>query len=314
MFVTKISAKSTAEEVVGYFQTDLTGKVAIVTGSNSGIGMETARVLSLVGAKVIMPCRTLDRSNEAIVKIKQTVPNADLIPMQLDLSDFASVRSFAELFLSLGLPLHMLINNAGLILNERILTVDGYETTFQVNHLGHFLLVDLLTPRLVSSGASRIIIVSSSGQSTFLPSTGIDFNNLNSDTKKYSAMEAYCQSKLANIHHAKELQQRLKDTGVKVACVHPGCIVTQLGRQFSYADVWDLICRLRWSRIEWDAYKTIEQGASTTVYCAVVPDLEKGKFYINNNVSTRFLNEQADSIELARKLWQISIDMTRVVK
>lgn len=308
---TKIFAKFTAEEIVQHFQTDLSGKVAIVTGSNSGIGMETARVLSLVGAKVIIPCRTLERSEKAIKKIKETVPEADLVSMQLDLSNFASIRSFVRSFLSFGLPLHILINNAGLISSERVLTVDGYETTFAVNHLGHFLLVNLLTEKLVITGSARIIIVSSSGQSTFLPSTGIDFNNLNGEVK-FSSMEAYCRSKLANIYHAKELQRQLKDTNVTVACVHPGCIMTNITRQFSYATLWDFICRLRWSRIEWDATKTIEQGASTTVYCAVMPGLEKGKFYVNNNVSTRLLNEQADNIELAKKLWHLSTDMTQV--
>lgn len=302
-----LTNKTTAEQVIQELQTDLHGKVAIVTGCNSGIGLETSRVLSLAGAKVILPCRTLTRAQEAIRHIQKTVPNADLVPMQLDLSEFASIHTFVTSFLALDLPLDILINNAGTILSHKQFTVDGYETIFAVNHLAHFLLVNLLVDKLEST-SSRVVIVSSSGQAQFLPETGMDFENLNSE-KYFSPMAAYVQSKLANIYHAKELQRQLKN--VSVCCLHPGLIVkTNIGRQFSYSALWDLMCRLRWNKIEWGASKSIEQGASTIVYCAVVPDLEKGGYYINHQVTTEYLNEQADNIELQKKLWDISMDMT----
>ncbi|CEP10541.1 hypothetical protein [Parasitella parasitica] len=307
---TTITSKTSAEEIVQLYRTDFTGKVVIVTGSNSGIGLETARVLSSVGAKVIIPCRTLEKSSGAIEEIKKTVPQADLVPMQLDLSDLCSIKAFADAFLSLDLPLDILINNAGIMACPKSFTKDGFETQFGVNHLGHFYLTKLLTEKLTSSAPSRVVIVSSSANSQFLGSQGIDFDNLNAE-KKYSPSKVYGQSKLANILHAKELQRRFDTEGVDVTVtsLHPGIEQSNLVRHVSLSMAGDIICHARNYKASLDEAmhrKSIEIGASTNVYCAVSPDVKKGGFYSNNCVNTSLLNEQSSDQVMAKRLWDIS--------
>ncbi|OZJ04151.1 hypothetical protein BZG36_03127, partial [Bifiguratus adelaidae] len=199
--------KSTAEDVANAYGIDLKGKVAIVTGPNSGIGLETSRVLAMYQAKVIIPCRTMAKAEGAIEEIKKTVPKADLIPMQLDLGDLSSVRAFAQAFLDLNLPLHILINNAGIMGCPKSYTKDGFEAQFGVNHLGHFLLTSLLSDRLKASAPSRVVIISATGAKFWCPASGIDFDDLQAE-KSYQSFKRYGQSKLANILHAKELQRR----------------------------------------------------------------------------------------------------------
>lgn len=223
-FDKKIIRLTSAEEIFKFYNTDLTGKVVIVTGANSGIGLETARVLSSVGAKAIIPCRTLEKANGAIEHIKKTVPHADLVPMQMDLSDLSTVKSFAQSFLDLDLPLHILINNAGIMACPKSFTKDGFEMQFGVNHLSHFYLTQLLTEKLKASAPARVVIVSSSANSQFVSDKGMDFDNLNAEKKKYNAFSVYGQSKLANIYHAKELQRRFDEEGIDitVTSLHPG--------------------------------------------------------------------------------------------
>lgn len=304
----KVTRKTTAEEIVKIFNIDLTGKVVIVTGSNSGIGFETARVLASTGAKVIIPCRTLEKSNSTIKEIQKTVPNADLVPMQLDLSDIASIKTFAKSFLELGLPLHILINNAGCMSSSKTYTKDGFEMTFGVNHLGHFLLVELLKDKIKASAPSRIVIVSSAGQAQLLPKTGIEWDNLQGE-KYYSGIFSYAQSKLANIYHGKELQRRFNEENadVTVTCLHPGFVAfTSMGRSFQLKGVWDMFKRFRMGKMKWDDYKSLPVGAATNVYCAVAPDIKKGEYYVDCAPNTFLLNEQANNQEAAKKLWDIS--------
>jgi retinol dehydrogenase-12 len=306
--IKKIVRLTSAEDLVNIYKTNLTGKVVIVTGSNSGIGLETARVLSSVGAKVIIPCRTLEKSDGAIKEIKKTVPNADLVPMQLDLSDLASIKAFAQGFLLLDLPLHILINNAGIMACPKSFTKDGFETQFGVNHLGHFFLTQLLTDKIKASAPSRIVIVSSSGNSQFLSDSGIDFDNLNAEKKNYSPNITYGQSKLANIYHAKELQRRFDAEGVDVTVtsLHPGYISTNLTRHFNLSAFWDIICNMNLRRTEFVPFKTIPVGASTNVFCAISPDVVKGEFYSDNAVNTSVLNKKANDAACAKRLWEIS--------
>lgn len=305
-----IKAYSTASEVVAFYNTDLTGKVVIVTGANSGIGLETARVLSSVGAKVILPCRTLEKSNGAIDTIKKTVPDADLIPMELDLADLASVRAFAQDFINLDLSLDILINNAGIMICPKSFTKDGFETQFGVNHLGHFLLTELLTEKLKSSAPSRIVIVSSCVISQMLSNKGIDFDNLNAE-KGYNSCTAYGQAKFANVLHAKELQRRFDQEGVDitVTSLHPGVVETNLGRYIGLGGLWDTIRSTRNYKtllLDFMHVKKVPAGASTNVLCAVSPDIIKGEFYSDNAVNTALLNEQTDNLEMAKKLFDVS--------
>ncbi|KAF1797256.1 hypothetical protein V8B55DRAFT_1576907 [Mucor lusitanicus] len=308
-----ITASSSAEDIVKFYKTDLTGKVVIVTGSNSGIGLENARVLSSVGAKVIIPCRTLEKANGAIQEIKKTVPQADLVPMQLDLSDLSSIEAFANAFLALDLPLHILINNAGIMACPKSFTKDGFETQFGVNHLGHFYLTELLTDKLKQSAPARVVIVSSSGNSQMLGARGIDFDNLNAE-KRYSYFKVYGQSKLANILHAKELQRRFdaQNVDITVVSLHPGFVESNLMRHSSVAMVLDFFCCMRNYKTSFQEMSTKKQvgvGASTNVYCAVSPDIKGGAFYSDNAVNTILLNEQAENQEMAKKLWDVSNKM-----
>ncbi|CAO3654142.1 unnamed protein product [Mucor hiemalis] len=307
--MSKITHKTTAEEIIKFYNTDLTGKVAIVTGSNAGIGLETARVLALAGAKVIIPCRSQEKADGAVNHIKKSVPEADLVPMIIDLSDLSSVRNFAQEFLALNLPLHILVNNAGCVGSSRVLTKDGFEWIFAVNHLGHFLLVELLRNKIKESAPSRIVIVSSAGQLQFLASRGIDFDNLNGE-KYFGTMYTYSQSKLANVYHVKELQRQFDAEGVDVTvtALHPGFVLTDIGKgSTTLSGVWDFMKQIRLTKMDWlELPKNTENGASTSIFCAVAPEIKKGEYYNNNAAYPQGLNEQANNKELAKKMWDIS--------
>lgn len=207
---------------------DLTGKVAIVTGANSGIGYETAVALAAMGATVVMAVRNPDKGADARqALLDRTGADPDRVVLgALDLASFASVRAFAAWFLDAYDRLDVLVDNAGLILSERSETVDGYEMTFGVNHLGHFLLTDLLTERLVASAPSRVVVVSSLAHRWAV--RGLDRADLQS-TRRYRSMQVYGRSKLANALFALELARRLDGTGVVVNAVHPGSINSHFG-------------------------------------------------------------------------------------
>lgn len=308
--IEQIKANSTAEDIVKFYNTNLNGKVVIITGSNTGIGLETARVLASVGAKVIIPCRTLEKAEGAIRTIKTLIPDADLIGMQLDLSDISSIKTFAKEFLDLNIPLNILINNAGIMACPKSLTKDGFETQFGVNHLGHFLLVELLTAKLKASTPSRVVIVSSSGNSQFLSKDGIDFDNLNGE-KGYSPFGMYGQSKLANILHAKELQDRFdsQNSDITVVSLHPGSVQTELKRHLDISATFNMFSTMRNYKTalrEASNHKNVQVGASTNVYCAVSPDIVKSAFYSNNAINTDLLNEQANNKQMAKKLYEVS--------
>ncbi|CAO0800127.1 unnamed protein product [Mucor circinelloides] len=308
----QIQWNTTGEDLVKLYKTNLTNKVAIVTGSNSGIGLETARVLALAGAKVIIPCRTLEKAQEAIKTIKKSVPDAELIPLQLDLSDLSSIKLFADSFLQLGLPLHLLVNNAGIMACPKSFTKDGFETQFGVNHMGHAYLTQLLTDKLKSnaSAGARVVCVSSAANFHFLGKEGLDFNNLNAE-KNYSPTVAYGQAKFANILFAKELQRRFdaEDVDITVTSLHPGAVESNLGRHLNLSAAWDSIRNTRGLMAlikEIVRYKNVKSGASTSIYCCVSPNVKKGEFYADNAVNRTVLNEQADNKEMATQLWNFT--------
>ncbi|KAI8336868.1 hypothetical protein EDC96DRAFT_523856 [Choanephora cucurbitarum] len=306
-----ITSRTTAEQIAEFYNVDLKGKVAIVTGSNSGTGLETARVFSKFGAKVIIPCRTLEKSNGAIDHIKKTVPEADLVPMQLDLSDLSSIKRFATDFLALNIPLHLLINNAGIMACPKQFTKDGFESQFGVNHLGHFYLTSLLLDKIKASAPARIVNLTSSGSFFFESKEGIDFDNLYGE-KHYSPFMVYGQSKLANILHAKELQRRLEGVDVTVTSVHPGAVATNLGRNLGPRALFDMVWNVKKTTsflIDLANVKYLPEGASTTVYCAVSPDVVKGEYYGDNTIETRFRSQHVDNKALAEKLWKVSEEM-----
>ncbi|KAJ7541110.1 hypothetical protein O6H91_10G046600 [Diphasiastrum complanatum] len=299
-------SSSTAEDVTNGL--DATQITAIVTGGASGVGAETARVLALRGAHVIIAARNLNAAAKVKEQILSHIPGARVDVMKLDLSSMASVRSFASDYIDRKLPLNILINNAGVMLCPFELSEDGIEMHFATNHLGHFLLTKLLLETMKQSAKEsgiqgRIVNLSSIAYLAAYAG-GIQFEFLN-DKKRYTDRGAYGQSKLANILHANELARRFKAEGVNISVnsVHPGFIMTPLMRHSK-----SLMKFLKFfSRILW---KNVPQGASTTCYVALHPSLKgvSGKYFSDCNEVKP--NALATSESLAKRLWDFSEKLT----
>ncbi|XP_074588114.1 short-chain dehydrogenase TIC 32 B, chloroplastic-like [Curcuma longa] len=296
---------NTAEQVTEGI--DASGLTVIITGGSSGIGAETARVLALRGAHVIIGARNLEAANTVKQNILSSIPSARIDIIQIELSSLKSVRGFAEKFLAMDLPLNILINNAGVMYCPFQLSEDGIEMQFATNHLGHFLLTNLLLEKLKitaeKTGIEGRIVNVSSVAHVYPYKEGIMFDKLN-DKKAYNDMSAYGQSKLANILHSNELARRLKEQGVNVTAnsVHPGLIKTNLGR---HAACFMIILRA----LTFVLWKSIPQGASTTCYVALHPSLKgvSGKYFADNNLEkpTKMARDDA----LAKKLWEFSEEL-----
>ncbi len=205
---------------------DQSGRVAIVTGANSGIGLETARELARNGAHVILACRSQARAEGALAEIRSGLPEARIDFMALDLADLEQVRAFAASVRERFDRLDLLINNAGVMIPPASKTKQGFELQFGVNHIGHFALTGLLLDLLLAADAARIVNVSSTAHRL----GGIDFEDLDFDARGYSASAAYAQSKLANLLFTSELARKLaaKNADVLVAAAHPGWTQTNL--------------------------------------------------------------------------------------
>lgn len=209
------------------FEKDLSGRVYIVTGANSGSGFATTKQLAEQGAQVVGACRRIEAGKEAFVNLRNIKGSIDV--MKLDLASLASVRHFAETFLAKYDRLDGLVNNAGVMHTPEGRTEDGFETQIGINYLGHFLLTELLLDTLKASAPSRIVNVSSVAHAGMRGVYGeIDFDDLNFDKKEYDAYQAYANSKLANVLHALDLARRLERTDVSAFSVHPGWIRSNL--------------------------------------------------------------------------------------
>jgi NAD(P)-dependent dehydrogenase (short-subunit alcohol dehydrogenase family) len=247
---------------------DQSGRVAIVTGANSGLGLVTARELARAGARVVLACRSIDKGEEASTRIVSAVPAADVTAAVLDLADLESVRAFAA-----GAPgqIDLLINNAGVMAAPRRLTRDGFESQFATNHLGHFALTGLVLGRLLTAPAPRVVTVSSA-----LHRTGtINFDDLQGE-RKYKRWGAYGQSKLANLMFCFELQRRSVEAGSALLSMaaHPGYAATNLqaaGTDRFYERWYMAIGNMLFAQ-------SAEMGALPTLYAATVPDLPGGTF------------------------------------
>lgn len=257
---------------------DLHGRRAIVTGANSGIGFTTAKQLAKQGASVTLACRNEAEGRARADEIRAEVPNADLEVRKLDLGDLSSVRSFVDGYLRDHDSLHLLINNAGVMNTPKGKTVDGFETQIGVNHLGHFLLTELLLDTLQKSAPARVVAVSSCYHDKAMGREGvIVLDDLHFDNRKYDGWVSYAQSKLANVLHAKNLAKRLEGTGVTAVSVHPGWVRTELLRHTMPAwmqSVMRPFMRMMGMVEPWE-------GAQTTLYAALAPDVEAhpGAYY-----------------------------------
>lgn len=239
---------------------DLSGKIAIVTGGYSGVGLETTRALAEAGATVIVPAHTLEKARALIADI----PGVEL--EELDLMAPDSIDAFAQRFLNTGRQLDMLINNAGIMAPPLVRDARGYESQFATNHLGHFQLTARIWPSLIQAGNARVVSVSSTG----VRFGGVDFEDPNFERQEYNKWKAYGQSKSANSLFAVELDRLGNAYSVRAFSVHPGRIMTDLVRYMSYEE----------KSAAGGEFKTTEQGAATSVWCATSPQLEgKGGVY-----------------------------------
>jgi len=281
---------------------DLQGKVAIITGSNTGIGIITAKELARMGAHVIVAGRNTQKCEEAVQSIKKEVgdtANVEFIP--LDLASLKSVREFAGTFKAKNLPLHILVNNAGVMaLPTRETTEDGFEMQMGVNHLGHFLLTNLLLDVIKSSAPARIVNLSSAGHAF----GGIDFDNFMLE-KNYGAWKAYGNSKLANILFTKELAQRLDGTSIEVNAVHPGYVATELSKNIGGS--FGSFIRGFSDRV---FAKSPEDGAKTSIYVAVNPELKGVTAKYFADCAEKTPSAAARNMEDAKKLWEVSEKLT----
>ena len=308
------NAASTAVEVIKGI--DLTGKIAIVTGGNSGIGLETTRVLAEAGAKVIVPARDI---NKALANLNG-IPNVEIEVM--DLMDPQSIDTFAEKFLGSGKPLHLLINNAGIMWVPLRRDSRGIESQLATNYLAQFQLTARLWPALKQADGARVVNVSSQGHQF----AGFDFDDPNFHHRDYETLQGYGQSKTAVNLFSLELDNRAKDFNIRAYSVHPGSIGgTDLGREA----LLELFQKMGFCDAEGNmlpevlaSLKTIPQGAATTLWCATSPRLDKiGGVYcedgdiaalapengVANGVKAYSL-DQAD----AKRLWILSEEMTQL--
>jgi len=272
--------------------TRLAGQVALVTGANTGIGFVTARELARMGAHVFIACRNAQRAQPALEAIRAAGGNTQVEALALDLGDFASVRRCADIFLARGLPLHLLVNNAGLA-GTRGLTASGFELAFGVNHMGHFLLTQLLLDRLLASAPARIVTVASRAHTR---TDGIDWDALRQPTRSRTGVHEYAVSKLANVWFNAELGRRLAGTGVNTYALHPGVVAS---------DVWRAVPWPFRSLIKLRMIST-EEGARTSLYCATSPDCagETGLYYDKCRLQTP--STLGRDTTLALKLWRES--------
>ncbi|CAN6484834.1 unnamed protein product [Victoria cruziana] len=303
-------SKSTAEQVTEAGSFSPCSATAIITGATSGIGAETARVLAKRGVRLVLPARNVKTAEETRSRIKEETPSAEIIVMALDLSSMASVRSFVAEFERLGLPLNILINNAGKFCHRHAVSEDGIEMTFATNHLGHFLLTKLLLKKMiqtaeVSGVEGRIVNVSSSIHGWY-DGDGITFEELTRQKKRYDPTRAYALSKLANVLHAKELAKRLKKMSANVTAnsVHPGIVRTRLTRERE-GFITDLAFFSATKLL-----KTIPQAAATTCYVATHPRVSgvSGRYFADCNEAP---TSRMGACEAAGvRLWEMSEELT----
>jgi NAD(P)-dependent dehydrogenase (short-subunit alcohol dehydrogenase family) len=294
---------------------DLTGKRAIVTGGNSGIGRSAARELARCGTTVVLACRDTAKAETAKAGILKAAPNAAVEVAKLDLSDLASVRAFAAQELGRHVPLDILVNNAGRMVNKPETTKDGFELTIGGNHLGHFALTGLLLPAILAAPYARVVSISSVAHR----SGKMDFDDLQSTKKKYKAFAVYAQSKLANLLFGLELDRRFHKAGVRAASLvaHPGISRTGFVANGPGADnaIVHALADAVLSVIGQDA----DHGAFPTLYAATAPEAHGGKFYgpggfqewfgfpVEARAAPQGLDEAA-----AAKLWTVSEQLTGV--
>ncbi len=299
-------AKRTTDEVLA--GVDLTGRCAVVTGGSGGLGLETARALAAAGAEVVLAARDPRKTERALETIRAAVPGAQVSGAVLDLCSLVNTRAAAAGLESSYDHIDLLINNAGVMATPYGHTDDGFELQLGTNHLGHFLFTCLLAPALLAAPGARIINLSSGGHMI----SDVRWDDPNFERHPYDKWVAYGQSKTANVLFTVELERRLGGKGVHAYAVHPGMIVTDLGRHLTADDMAALQTMAK------DApgggglppFKSVPEGAATTVWAATAAELASrgGTYLADCQVSTEYAPWAVDP-DAARRLWSLSEDL-----
>jgi NAD(P)-dependent dehydrogenase (short-subunit alcohol dehydrogenase family) len=284
--------------------TDLAGRIAVVTGANTGVGKETAVELARMGGHVVIAARHPDKARAAVSEVatRASAPGrVETLP--IDLASFASVRAFAEAFTARHDRCDVLVNNAGLVLGRRTVTEDGHEATFQINHLGHFLLTNLLRPVLARSAPARVVNVASEAHRA--ARGGLAFDDLDWERRRYRPFAVYSASKLANILFTRELARRWDGTGVTANAVHPGFVASRFARDGDLG--W-------WGNVGMPLARpfaiSVQKGALTPVHVATSPAVEgvTGEYFKKCAIAAT--TAAGRDMEAAARLWDVSAAWT----
>ena len=289
--------ETTAEEVTAGL--DLSGKTALVTGCNSGIGYETMRVLALRGAHVIGAARTQEKAMTACDSVE-----GQTTPVVCELTEFDTIAACAETVQAMNTPIDMLILNAGIMALPELEQVNGIEKHFLVNHLGHFILANRLLEQVKAAPQGRVAVLVS-GRYKSAPADGIQFGDLSGQSWEYDPTVAYGHSKLANGLFSLELARRLEGTNATSNSIHPGVIMTNLGRHMPGYVLF--FARL----VGWAFMKSVGAGAATSSYVAAHPDMDgiSGRYFEHCNPVAPGGN--MENTEMAAKLWTVSEELTQ---
>jgi NAD(P)-dependent dehydrogenase (short-subunit alcohol dehydrogenase family) len=288
---------------------DQTGRTAVITGANTGLGYETAAALAAKGASVVLAVRNLDKGKEAARRIERATPGAQVQLRELDLSSLDSIRAAADELRSNHESIDLLINNAGVMFTPKSTTKDGFELQFGTNHLGHFALTNLLLDRVLAATGSRIVTVSSQGH-RFV--RGIRFDDLQAD-RSYRRVGAYGQAKLANLLFTYELQRRLTGTNTIAVAAHPGGSKTELTRNLP-----PLVAAA--TRLAEPLFQSADMGALPTLRAATDPGVLGGQYFGPDGFAEQRGHPKVVASSVAsydtdaqRRLWAVSEELTSVV-
>ena len=316
------SAETTTDEILA--GADLSGRRFVVTGASSGLGEETVRALASKGARVSMLARNREKTEAAAKRIREQVPAAELELWDVDLADLASIRKFTDAYLAEHDAIDVLVNNAGVMCCPLGRTADGFEMQFGTNHLGHFLLTNRLMPAILKGDAPRIVNLSSGGHSI----SDVDLDDPNFERQDYDPWDSYGRSKTANVLFTVELVKRHGPKGLLSYAVHPGMIMTELGRHLTEETMKQMVDRQKARRESTGApepeggggmpFKSVEAGAATQVWAATAAELVEhtGSYLADcqlgiegENPTHRGFEGYALDPVTAAKLWTLSEEL-----